>query len=130
MRELAEYADTASITEDKLLIGLLLQAMRREEDKAKTMQKNPATFDEARKFILELETARQGARAIGMSGQNEDGEDFDVDWMKQQSTYKKKRSVNSNDKATVKDCSACGRDHGKGSCPAAMHLLARYHARR
>jgi hypothetical protein len=91
IRELADYADTAHITEDLLLIGILLKAMRREEDKAKTMQKNPATFDNALKFILELETARQDARAIGGSGQRSSVDEFDVDFVRNQSSYKKLR---------------------------------------
>jgi len=124
IRELADYADTTNITEDLLLIGLLLQAMRREEDKAKCMQKNPATFNDAKKFILELETARQDARAIGRSGQRSSVDEFDVDFVKKQSSYKKKKGRNvkkeepKSNYSEVKDCQACGRDHKKDACPA------------
>ncbi|XP_059078478.1 uncharacterized protein LOC131876950 [Tigriopus californicus] len=65
IRGLADYANTSKISEDRLLIALLFQGMRHNSDKAKVMERNPATLDEARRYILELETARSGARAFG-----------------------------------------------------------------
>ena len=65
IRELADYADAHNMTLDRLLIGILLQAMLHEDDKAKLMERNPGTFDNAWKYILELETARRGAHDIG-----------------------------------------------------------------
>ncbi|XP_059084619.1 uncharacterized protein LOC131881695 [Tigriopus californicus] len=59
IRELSDYADASKVTEDRLLIALLLQGMRNDSDKAKIMERNPNTFDEARRYILELETARK-----------------------------------------------------------------------
>lgn len=58
IRELADYADTSKITEDRLLIALLFQGMRSDSDKTKLMERKPSTFNEARKFILEMETIR------------------------------------------------------------------------
>ena len=55
--ELGDYADTAQITKDKLHIGVLIQAMRNESDRAK-MPESSETFEDARKFIMELARAR------------------------------------------------------------------------
>ncbi|XP_059095941.1 uncharacterized protein LOC131890587 [Tigriopus californicus] len=65
IRELADYADASKVTEDRLLIALLLQGMRDDSDKAKTMERNPSTFDDARRHILELETSRNGVHEFG-----------------------------------------------------------------
>lgn len=60
IRELGDYADARNLTEDTLYIGLLMLAMRNDSDKAKLMTENPKTVEEARKFILTLETSKKG----------------------------------------------------------------------
>lgn len=125
IRELADYARASEITEDVLLTALLLQAMRSDEDKAKIMEKDPDTFDEALKFILELETSRKGAKAIGVNGVKGGG-DLDVNRaFKGPSAYKMKKGHQGSggrpaegQSVQVKDCGRCGFDHPKGKCKA------------
>ena len=65
IKEKSSYADTTNITEDILLIAILLQAIENEEITTELLQKKPQTFDQARKYILELECARKTAMAMG-----------------------------------------------------------------
>lgn len=122
IRELADYAGIGKITEDMLLIGLLLHAMSSEEDKAKVMEKNPETFEDARKYILELETARRGAKAIGATGAAV-WDDLEVNrTFKNSSTYKKGKNppnvgkVGGGKSSWVTDCGRCGYNHPNGKC--------------
>lgn len=109
IRELAEFADVAHITEDKLLIALLLQAMKSESDKAKVMEKNPKTFDEARHHILELETSRRGAKGMTVSSQ--------VNAARSTSSYKAQKKVFP--KSSSRNCDYCGlASHPRDKCPA------------
>ena len=64
IKEHAEYADTRHITAELLHIGVLILAMRREDDRAKLINERPATFQAAREFILNLETARKASAQI------------------------------------------------------------------
>jgi len=86
------------------------------------MQKNPVTFDNSRKFILELEMARQGAKEIGVLQQREESDDYKIDWTRRQSAYKKLKNKGKKNEtkevAQTQDCSACGKSHAKNACPA------------
>ena len=62
--ELADYARTRDLTFEQLHIGILILAMRREDDRAKLINEEPADFNAARAFILNLETARKASKAI------------------------------------------------------------------
>ena len=71
IHELGENADVENLTEDRLYIGLLLKAMRNETDKAKLLAESPETFAAARKFIINLETSRKGAKQISSPGSSQ-----------------------------------------------------------
>ena len=124
LRELADYASTHNITEDRLLIALLLQAMKNESDKAKVMERNPTTFENARTYILELETARKGAKAISSSSSA-----ASIATNKTKSSYKKNNksfdsnkssdSAKSSKPKSGETCNYCGRSlHPRDQCPA------------
>ncbi|XP_059092245.1 uncharacterized protein LOC131887632 [Tigriopus californicus] len=111
IRELAQFADLAHITEDRLLIALLLQAMKSESDRAHLMEKNFKTFDEARHCILEMETSRRGAR-----GMTDSLTRLNAVKTKFKSNYKSLKNKNL-EKAVA--CGFCGHSaHPKDKCPA------------
>ena len=113
--ELADYADAANINQDGLLIGLLLQGLKSETDKAKVMEKNPRTFDEARRYILELETARRGAKAIASSSNSAKLVAAN------KSNYKKTQSKKKEQESRPDKCTRFGApasDHSRNKCPA------------
>ena len=62
--ELGEYANTGTLTAAQLHIGVLILAMRSEQDRAKLINENPDRFEDARAFILNLETARKASQQI------------------------------------------------------------------
>ena len=66
--ELGEYANTGTLTEAQLHIGVLILAMRSEQDRAKLINENPDRFEDARAFILNLETARKASQLITKEG--------------------------------------------------------------
>ncbi|XP_059096764.1 uncharacterized protein LOC131891250 [Tigriopus californicus] len=127
IRELSDYADASKVTEDRLLIALLLQGMRNDSDKAKIMERNPNTFDEARRYILELETARKGARAFNLQQTSQAINSVDRSVHVTKSNYKKnggklgkwpeKKPLKKLDSEV---CSLCGssRKHSREDCPA------------
>ena len=134
IRELGEYADTAAITEDRLHIGLLLQAMKNESDKAKLMSEDPATFNRARDYILGLETARKGAKQMGQTTVSSGVKEINA---AKSSTYKKSKYGDKNGKKTGQPwlrsnddgrkadnsnsskCERCnGQNHLSRECPA------------
>ena len=115
LRELADYADTRTITEDRLLIAILLQSMEDDHDKAKVMEKNPGTFAAARKIILDLETARRGAREIGSEPKSLDM----AAAIRNKSIYQRAKENDRQSKQAPKDCGQCGfRYHQREDCPA------------
>lgn len=120
LKELSEYADAVNITEDILLIGLLLKAMSSDEDKAKVMERNPATFQDARRYILELETARKGARAMGsvLKERIQDDEELEMNRVSRKKSLYKKNKEKEKKSDERSECGKCGRGHGKDKCPA------------
>ena len=62
--EKASYADTEHITQDLLMIAILLQALDSEEMKSELLKLRPKTFEESRTFLLELETAKRTAHSM------------------------------------------------------------------
>lgn len=134
IRELADYADASKVTEDRLLIALLLQGMKNDSDKAKTMERNPLTFDDARKYILELETSRNGAQdfnSFRLSSSSHVVHSLDQSVNAAKSNYRKHGGKSGSwadkkmDKSTKKSnsfevCSLCGsnRKHPREDCPA------------
>ena len=68
--ELGEYADTERLTAVQLHIGVLILAMRSEQDRAKLINENPIRFEDARAFILNLETARKVSQQITKEGKD------------------------------------------------------------
>jgi len=124
IRELGDYADAATVTEDRLYIGLLLLAMKSNSDKAKLMAENPTTFEDARKFILALETARKGAKYMdGLPAESSGTKS--IARMKTSTKYSKKKWDNVKGSKsreemsdTKKKCSGCERvGHSKADCP-------------
>ena len=111
IREYGDYADIAYITEDRLNLGILLQSMSNESDRAKLMAEDPDDFDEARQFVLGLETARKGAKQMKESNQV----GATSKYKQQKSSFKTEKLVKPGDKT---DCKFCGSSHAKGECPA------------
>ncbi|XP_059078527.1 uncharacterized protein LOC131876991 [Tigriopus californicus] len=121
IRELADYADTANITENRLLIALLLQGMRSDSDKAKTMERNPKSFEEARKFILKLETSRRGAREFSSVAFSHSVNAVDQTVNGTKSNYKKKGGKSAFKKGgSSEKCPFYGNPkwHAREECPA------------
>ncbi|XP_059087688.1 uncharacterized protein LOC131884068 [Tigriopus californicus] len=124
LRELADYADAAKITEDRLLIALLLQGMKNDSDKAKVMERNPSTFNEARKCILELETARRGARDFSHQSSSLTVGVLDQVVHVTKSKYKKNGGKSGkmifNKTLPSEQCPLCGlsKTHSREDCPA------------
>lgn len=105
----------AIFSEDQLLIALLLQAMSHESDEAHVMERNPSSFDDCRKYILGLETARRGAKTISDSPA---GRRFDsaAYHKPKSSNYKKSRHVERKPNSNYGFCG--GYSHPRDSCPS------------
>ncbi|XP_059084410.1 uncharacterized protein LOC131881541 [Tigriopus californicus] len=114
IKELGEYADTANITEDQLNIGILVQAMKSKRDRAKLLEENPKTFEDARRFLLSSESAKQGARQVGFS--STPGPNFSVQANKQSSYSKRKSGFPHAKPTSLPKISEVKKDRGTSSC--------------
>ena len=85
IRELGEYANVGTLTTAQLHIGVLILAMRSEQDRAKLINENPNRFEDARAYILGLETARKASQQITKEG----GKDTSRISANRQTSYRK-----------------------------------------
>lgn len=118
-----DYADTSKITKDPLLIVLLFQGMIGDFDKTKVMKWKPSTFNEARKFILEMETIQEGIHDLSGSLLRPLVNSVDQVLYAAKSSYKK-NVVKTGPKrisfGTSERCGFCGsyKKHPREDCPA------------
>ena len=64
IRDKALFADTRNVTEDILLIAVLVKAVQDTTDVQEVLKSKPKTFDEARKALLALECAKKCAQSL------------------------------------------------------------------
>ena len=64
IRDKALFADTRNVTEDILLIAVLVKAVQDTTDVQEVLKSKPRTFDEARKALLALECAKKCAQSL------------------------------------------------------------------
>ncbi|XP_059096810.1 uncharacterized protein LOC131891302 [Tigriopus californicus] len=105
----------------RILIIRCSQGMQSDSDKAKTMERNPKSFEEARKFILELETSRRGAREFSSVASSHPVNAVDQTVNGTKSNYKKKGGKSAFKKwGSSEKCPFCGNPkwHSREECPA------------